>query len=187
KGGRVIDPRNQIDSVLDVAIAGGKIARVAAAIAADQAIQVVDAGGLIVAPGLIDIHVHVFFGTDPEGSYGGGFNSLPPDGFTLRSGVTTAVDVGSSGWRNFRELKERVIDHSKTRLLAFLNIVGSGMRGDPVEQSLADMHPKLTAMRVQQFPQILVGVKVAHYRVPESDPVDRAVQAGRLPNEHVVV
>ncbi|PYU88117.1 MAG: amidohydrolase/deacetylase family metallohydrolase, partial [Acidobacteria bacterium] len=138
KGGRVIDPRNQIDSVLDVAIAGGKIARVAADIAADQARQVVDAGGLIVAPGLIDIHVHAFFGTDPDGSYGGGLNSLPPDGFTLRSGVTTAVDVGSSGWRNFRELKERVIDHSKTRLLAFLNIVGSGMRGDPAEQSLAD-------------------------------------------------
>ena len=187
KGGRVIDPRNQIDSVLDVAIAGGKIARVAADIAADQARQVVDAGGLIVAPGLIDIHVHAFFGTDPDGSYGGGLNSLPPDGFTLRSGVTTAVDVGSSGWRNFRELKERVIDHSKTRLLAFLNIVGSGMRGDPAEQSLADMDPKLTAMRVRQFPQTLVGVKVAHYRGPEWDPVDRAVQAGRLANVPVMV
>src|SRR5438067_7304719 len=134
KGGRVIDPRNQIDSVLDVAIAGGKIARVAADIAADQAIQVVDAGGLIVAPGLIDIHVHAFFGTDPDGSYGGGLNSLPPDGFTLRSGVTTAVDVGSSGWRNIHDHKEREIDHSNNCPLAYLNMMDLCMSGDPSKQ-----------------------------------------------------
>jgi len=187
KGGRLIDPRNRIDSVMDIAISGGKIARVAQDIPAGQGKQVVDVARLIVSPGLIDIHVHVFYGVEPDGAYSSGPNGLPPDGFTLRSGVTTAVDVGSSGWKNFRELKERVIDNSRTRILAFLNIVGSGMKGDPVEQNLADMDAKLTAMRVKQFPQILVGVKVAHYRGPEWDPVDRAVEAGRLANVPVMV
>ena len=187
KRGRLIDPRNKIDSIMDIAISGGKIARVDQDIPASLGRQIVDVGGLIVAPGLIDIHVHVFYGVEPDGAYSSGPNGLPPDGYTLRSGVTTAVDVGSSGWRNFREFKERVIDSARTRILAFLNIVGSGMKGDPLEQNLADMDAKLTAMRIKQFPQILVGVKVAHYRGPEWDPVDRAVEAGRLANVPVMV
>ncbi len=187
KGGRLIDPRNRIDSVMDIAISGGKIARVGQDIPADQGKQVVNTAGLIVAPGLIDIHVHVFYGIEPDGSYSSGPNGLAPDGFTFRSGVTTAVDVGSAGWKNFREFKARVIDSARTRILAFLNIVGSGMKGDPVEQNLVDMDAKLTATRVKQFPEILVGVKVAHYRGSEWEPVDRAVEAGRLANVPVMV
>ncbi len=139
------------------------------------------------SPGLIDIHAHVFYGTQPDSDYGGGYSSVPPDGFTLRSGVTTVVDAGGSGWRNFTEFKARVIDQARTRVLALLNIVGSGMRGGPVEQNLSDMDPKLTAMRIKQFPGTLVGVKTAHYLGPEWDPVDRAVEAGRLADVPVMV
>ena len=115
KGGHVIDPRNRISAVRDVAIANGKIAAVAANIAAAEAFKVVDAAGYIITPGLVDIHVHVYAGTGERGSYAGD-NSLYPDGFTLRSGVTTIVDAGSSGWRSFDDFKDRIIDRSRTRV-----------------------------------------------------------------------
>ena len=103
KGGHVIDPKNNIDAVMDVAVEGtpggydGKIALVAKNIDPALAAQVVDAKGLYVTPGLIDIHVHFFWGTDLAGTYRNGPNALPADGFTFRSGVTTVVDAGSSG------------------------------------------------------------------------------------------
>ena len=117
KGGHVIDPANNIDGVMDVAIASGRIARVAPNIA-DAAVQrIVDVRGLYVTPGLVDIHVHAYAGTGMKGAYSGD-NSVYPDGFTFRSGVTTVVDAGSSGWRNFADFKDRVIDRSKTRVFA---------------------------------------------------------------------
>ena len=94
--------------------------------------------GLYVTPGLVDIHTHVYAGTGEAASYAGD-NSVYPDGFTLRAGVTTVVDAGGSGWRNFEDFKQRIIDRSKTRVLAFLNIVGHGMRGGKFEQDLSDM------------------------------------------------
>jgi dihydroorotase len=187
KGGHVIDPANQIDSVMDVGITGGKISQVASNIPAAQARQVVNVPGLFVTPGLVDIHVHVFYGTEPDAYLSNGTSSVPPDGFTFRSGVTTAVDAGGSGWRNFRQFKEQVIDQARTRVLALINIVGSGMRGGPVEQNLADMDPKLTAMRIRQYPGIIVGIKAAHYQGPEWDPVDRAVEAGKMTNVPIMV
>jgi len=187
KGGHVIDPRNQIDSVMDVAITAGKITQVAAGIPAAQARQVVNATGLFVTPGLVDIHAHVYYGTEPEAYLSNGTSSVPPDGFTFRSGVTTVVDAGGSGWRNFRQFKDQVIDQAKTRVLALINIVGSGMRGGPVEQNLADMDAKLTAMRIRQHPGLIVGIKTAHYEGPEWDPVDRAVEAGRMTDVPVMV
>jgi predicted amidohydrolase len=111
KGGHVIDPRNRISAVRDVAIANGKVAAIAANIAPAEAFKVVDASGYYVTPGLVDIHVHVYAGTGERGSYAGD-NSLYPDGFTLRSGVTTVVDAGSSGWRTFEDFKQRIIDRS---------------------------------------------------------------------------
>ena len=95
--------------------------------------------------------------------------------------------MGGAGWRNFPKFKEQVIDRSQTRVLAFLNIVGSGMKGGPVEQNLADMDAKLTAMRIRQHPGLIVGIKVAHYNGPEWDPVTRAVAAGRETNVPVMV
>jgi len=186
KGGHVIDARNNLSAVRDVAIAGGKVAAVAANINAADALKVVDASGLYVTPGLVDIHVHVYAGTGERGSYAGD-NSLYPDGFTLRSGVTTIVDAGSSGWRSFDDFKDRIIDRSRTRVLAFLNIVGAGMRGDKFEQNLSDMEAMPTADKARQHKGVIVGIKTAHYAGPEWTPVERAVEAGTQADVPVMV
>jgi dihydroorotase len=187
KGGHVIDPKNNINEIMDVAIDDGKIHQVAKNISPEGIFQVVDATGLYVVPGLIDIHAHNFFGTEPDAYLSNSFSSLPPDGFTFRSGVTTIVDVGGPGWKNFKTFKKQTIDHSKTRVLCFLNIVGSGMKGGAVEQNLADMDAKLTAMEAKSFPQYVVGVKLAHYGGPEWIPVEQAVEAGTLANIPVMI
>jgi len=186
KGGHVIDPKNGLSAVRDVAIAGGKVAAVAAKIDPAEAFKVVDVGGLYVTPGLIDIHVHVFAGTGEKNSYAGD-NSLYPDGYTLRVGVTTVADAGCAGWRNFEEFKTRVIDRSKTRVLAFLNIVGNGMRGGAYEQDLADMAAAPAAEMAKKYPGVIVGIKTAHYAGPEWTPVENAVQAGTTANIPVMV
>ena len=187
KNGRVIDPANGVDAVMDVAVTGAKIARVAANIDPAQARRVVDATGLHVVPGLIDIHSHVFFGTEKDAYLSNADTAVQPDSHSFRSGQTTLVDVGGAGWRNFCQFKEQVIDRARTRVLSFINIVGSGMKGGPVEQNLADMDAKLTAMRIRQHPGVIVGIKVAHYTGPEWDPVTRAVAAGRETNVPVMV
>jgi dihydroorotase len=187
RGGHVIDPASGVDAVMDVAIAGGKIVRVAAGIDPATATRAVDAKGLYVVPGLIDIHSHVFFGTEKDAYLSNADTAVQPDSHSFRSGQTTLVDVGGAGWRNFLQFKEQVIDRARTRVLSFINIVGSGMKGGPVEQNLADMDAKLTAMRIRQHPGVIVGVKVAHYAGPEWDPVQRAVQAGREGDVPVMV
>src|SRR5579863_3053070 len=138
QGGHVIDPKSNISAVRDVAIKDGAIAAVAAHLDPAAALKVVDVAGLYVTPGLVDMHVHVYAGTGERGSYAGDL-SLYPDGFTFRNGVTTVADAGCSGYRNFEDFKDRVIDRSKTRVLAFLNIVGAGMRGGKYENDLSDM------------------------------------------------
>jgi dihydroorotase len=185
--GHVVDARNNIDAVMDVAIAGGKIAAVAKDIEPSRARDVVDATGFYVTPGLIDIHSHVFWGSEDNAAYSNGYSAVQPDGFSFRSGQTTLVDAGGSGWRNFPQFKQQVIDKSKTRILAFLNIVGSGMKGGKVEQNLADMDAKQTAARIKEFPGVIIGVKVAHYAGPEWDPVIRAEEAARDANVPVMV
>jgi dihydroorotase len=121
KGGHVIDGKNRISAVRDVAIKDGKIAAVAANIAASRAAKTVDAAGLYVTPGLVDIHVHVYPGLT-RNSYAAGSWGLQPDGFTLRVGVTTVADAGSAGWRTFEDFKTRIIDNQKVRVLSFINI-----------------------------------------------------------------
>jgi len=185
KGGHVIDGKNKISAVRDVAIAGGKIAEVAADIPAAKAAKVVEVSGLYVTPGLVDIHVHVYAGTGQRGAYCGD-NSVYPDGFTFRSGVTTVADAGSSGWRNFPDFKDRVIDRAKTRVLAFLNIVGRGMAGAP-EQDLTDMDAKSAADQALDHKDVIIGIKTAHYAGPEWTPVERAVEAGTLADIPVMV
>ena len=186
KGGHVIDARNNLSAVRDVAIAGGKIAAVAPRIDPAEAFKTVDVSGLYVTPGLVDIHVHVFAGTGEKNSYAGD-NSVYPDGFTLRVGVTTVADAGCAGWRNFEDFKTRVIDRSKTRVLAFINIVGNGMRGGAYEQDLADMAAAPTAEMARKYPGLIIGVKTAHYAGPEWTPVEHAVEAGTLANIPVMV
>jgi dihydroorotase len=186
RGGHVIDAKNGLSAVRDVAIAGGKVAAVAAKIDPVEAFKVVDVGGLYVTPGLIDLHVHVFAGTGEKNSYAGD-NSLYPDGYTLRVGVTTVADAGCAGWRNFEEFKTRVIDRSRTRVLAFLNIVGHGMRGGPYEQDLADMAVAPAVEMAKKYPGVIVGIKTAHYAGPEWTPVENAVEAGTQANIPVMV
>ena len=164
----------------------GRIAAVAANIDPAEAMKTVDVSGLYVTPGLVDIHVHVFAGTGEAHSYAGD-NSVYPDGFTFRNGVTTVVDAGSSGWRNFADFRDRIALRSKTRVLAFLNIVGAGMRGDAFENNLADMDPKSAAAMASENPNIIVGIKTAHYRGPEWTPVENAVAAGKLAKIPVMV
>jgi dihydroorotase len=186
KGGHVIDAKNNINEVMDVAILDDKVVAVAKNIDPKKGAQVINATGMYVTPGVIDMHSHNFFGTKPDHYLGNGLEALPPDGFTFRAGVTTVVDAGGAGWKTFSDFKTQTIDHAKTRVLSFLNIVGEGMRGGVYEQNLNDMDSKMTAMVVQQHKEI-VGIKVAHYMGGEWDPVDRAVEAGKIANVPVIV
>ncbi len=183
KGGHVIDPKNGISAKRDVGIKDGKIAELAANIAASRALKTVDVSPFYVTPGLIDIHVHVYAGT---GTAYTGPLSVRPDDHSFRSGVTTMVDAGSSGWRNFPDFKEHIIDRAKTRVLAFLNIVGAGMAG-AAEQNLADMDVKPAAAMANSYKDTIVGFKTAHYTGPEWTPVEHAVEAGTLTNRPVMV
>ena len=186
KGGHVIDPRNQIDAVMDVAVADGKIAAVRRDINPAEARTVVDVTGLYVTPGLIDAHVHVFATTGMRDAWAGD-NSVLPDGFSFRAGVTTMVDVGSSGWRNFEDFRNRVIDRAATRVFAMLNIVGLGMLTDIPEQNVLDMDAKATAQMAIKHRDVVVGIKSAHYMGPEWVSVDRAVDAGKAAGVPVMV
>ena len=187
KGGHVIDPKNNIDEVMDVAVNDGKVALVAKNIDAKNATQVVDAKGLYVTPGLIDLHGHVFFGTEPDHYLSNGLVAVPPDGFTFRVGVTTIVDAGGAGWKSFETFKKNIIDNSQTRVLAFLNIVGEGMRGGAYEQNPNDMDAKMAAFVARRYNNIIVGFKLAHYLGHEWTPTDRVVEAGTLADKPVMI
>jgi len=180
KGGHLIDPKNKIDAQMDIAISGGKILRVAPDIPAKNARKVVDATGMYVTPGLIDLHTHVFVGTNQ--GFADGFSSVSPDDITLKAGITTVVDAGTSGWRNFPVFKKNVIDRSTTRVLSFLNIAGSGMTGFPSEEDINDMDAHMTSLVIGQYPEIIVGVKLGHFRGSEWTPFDRAIEAAAIAN-----
>lgn len=177
KGGHVIDPANEIDRVMDVAVSGETIARVAENIPAEQARKTIDATGDYVTPGLVDIHAHVF-------GYRGW---LWPDDTHLTQGVTTVADCGGSGWRTFDEFKETVIDRSKTRVYAFINIVGKGMVGPEAENDTADMDADKTAEKIEQYPNEIVGIKTAHFARKGYLPLELAVEAGTRTNTPVIV
>src|SRR6266436_2720181 len=186
KGGHVIDGKNRLSAVRDVAIKDGKIAAVESGIAASRSLKTVNVSGLYVTPGLVDIHVHVYAGTT-KNSYANGDWGLFPDGYTLRVGVTTVADAGSSGWRNFADFKDRIIDRSKTRVLAFINIVGAGMGSGPIEQNLADMEVKPTADAALKYKGLIVGIKSAHYSGPEWAPYEKAEEVGMIASIPVMV
>lgn len=181
KGGHVIDPSNQLNGVMDVAIKGKQIASIAETLDPTLANKVVDVSGLYVTPGLIDIHVHVYHTREPEGL------SVVADHHSFRSGVTTMVDTGTAGAKHFLHFKRTVIDMAKTRIFAFINIVKSGMIGD-FEQDKAEMDPELAASIVLAYPEICVGIKSAHYWTYQPydekhqpwTSVDRALEASSI-------
>lgn len=199
RGGHVIDPANNLNEVLDVAVAHGKIAAVARHLDSTKATKVVDVTGLLVTPGLIDIHFHVGHGGAPLNWFAPYARShttplgIPAD-LALTAGVTTVVDAGTAGAATFPQEKEEVIDHAKVRVLAFLNIVSDGMNGG-LEQNVDQMDVAACAKTISMFHQIIVGVKTAHYWTekpwdaehPPWAAVDRAEECGRLANVPVMV
>jgi dihydroorotase len=187
KGGHVIDPKNGIDQVIDIAVKQGKIVKVEKNINGADAKQVVDATDLIVSPGLIDLHSHVFAGTQPDHYLSDGLSALMPDPNTFRVGLTTVVDCGGAGWRNFAVFKKNVIDVSQTRVLSFLNIVGEGMRGGNYEQDIADMNPNFAAAAAKQYKDYIVGFKLAHFNGADWTPTDKVVEAGNLAGLPVII
>ncbi|WP_174239977.1 amidohydrolase/deacetylase family metallohydrolase [Acidobacterium sp. S8] len=186
QGGHVLDAKNHVDTIEDVAVKDGLIAEVSPHIDPAKAVKTIDVKGFYVTPGLVDIHEHVYAGTGERGSYAGD-NSVYPDGFTFRVGVTTVVDAGGSGWRNFEDFKQRIIDRSQTRVLADLNIVGSGMRGAKYEDNLDDMDGEATAKMALKYPGVVVGIKSAHFTGPEWKPYEQAVIAGNIAHIPVMI
>ena len=186
RGGHVIDAKNGVSAIRDVAIKDGAIAAVAPHIDPASAFKSVDVSGMYVTPGLVDMHVHVYAGTGERASWAGDL-SVYPDGFTLRNGVTTVADAGSSGWRNFPDFKDRVIDRAKTRVLAFLNIVGNGMRGTRLENDVADMQAAPAAEMALRYKGLIAGFKTAHYAAGNWTAIERAVEAGNLAKLPIMV
>jgi dihydroorotase len=187
RGGHVIDPANNRNAIMDVAIKDGRVAQVAPKLDPGQAERVIELEGLYLVPGLIDIHVHVHHTREPEGL------SVVADHHSFRSGVTTVVDTGTAGAKHFLHFKRTVIDLAKTRILAYVNIVKSGMLGD-FEQDPDEMDPELAAATVLAYPELCVGIKTAHYwtREPWDEihrpwtAVDRAIEAAELCQKHVM-
>jgi dihydroorotase len=182
KDGNVIDPKNRINAPMDVAIAGGKIARVAADIPASQARRTVDVKGLTVTPGLIDIHVHVY----PRPELLDRDSNVQADAHSFPSGVTTVVDAGTAGWRNFDDFKTRVINRARTRVLALLNIAGQGM-GTGKEDTLAELDAEAAARTAKANKGVIVGFKSAHFGGPGWESIDAAVKAGKEADIPVMV
>src|SRR5205085_9569901 len=137
---------------------------------------VVDATGLYVTPGLIDLHAHVY-------GYEG---SLFPDDTSLIAGTTTIVDAGGSGWRTLDDFRKTIIARSSTRVLVFINIVGHGMV-NKYESDIEDMDSAATAKKIQENRDVIVGIKTAHFGGAGWTAIQRAVQAGRLSNTPVMV
>ena len=184
EGGRVVDPRNGLNQPMDVAVRGGVIAAVERKIDPARAKQTIRVDGLYVTPGLVDLHVHVFHTTGIQGAWAGD-SSVQPDAFSFRSGVTTMVDAGSSGWRNFETFRHTVIDRASTRVLALINIAGLGMISDITEQG--DFDAAAVARLARKHKDVVVGVKSAHYQKPDWKSVDEAVAAGREASIPVMV
>lgn len=182
-GGRVIDPANSRDAVLDVGIRDGKIAAVGPGL--PRSGKVLDVAGCIVTPGLVDMHCHCYPFFPPAA------DSLPtihPDAHLFQQGVTTAVDAGTCGWRDFIRFKETVIDKARVRVFALLNIASTGMVHLDGEQDCREFHPALVAQMAKAYPDVVVGIKTAHYwvgRPYDADhapwaSVDSMVEAGEL-------
>jgi dihydroorotase len=186
QNGHVIDAKNNIDRSMDVGIKNGKIAAVREHLNATDAAKTIDVSGYYVTPGLIDIHTHDYASTGEARSYAGDYG-IWPDGFTFRNGVTTICDAGSSGWRNFEDFKEHILDREQTRVLAFINIVGAGMRGVRFEDNIDDMQMAPTAFMAERYPDTIIGVKSAHFTGPEWTPYVQAIGAGNLAHIPVMI
>lgn len=184
QGGWLLDPSQNLDEPMDVAVCDGMIACVGRQLPAEQARRIIRADGLHVVPGLIDLHTHLYpLLPRPEGCLAG----VDGQAHLFQSGITTAVDAGSTGYRDFVFFRQAVLDTSPVRLFAFLNIACGGMVDGPSEQRIADMNPDITAAMARTHADKIVGIKTAHYwcgpqpfdaEHPPWASVDAAVDAG---------
>jgi dihydroorotase len=179
KGGHVIDAGNRINQQMDVAVLGGKIARVDRNIPAAEGKTSVDVSGYYVTPGLIDLHICCYYTNLTVTA------SVIADHHCLPSGVTTCCDGGTAGADNFDDFK-KIIDHSKMRILSFLNIAAPGAESSRAEQDPSQFKVKLAADTAKKYPHIIVGFKTGHYggtfdetRTPWAS-IDSILEAGRL-------
>ncbi len=177
KGGRVLDPANRIDRIADIGIQDGKIAEIGSALQPGPETKVIDAKGCLVTAGLVDIHTHLFASALVPDAWAGD-NSIYPDGFSFRTGVTTMVDAGSAGARNFAHFRGTVIDRAKTRVFSFVNIASHGMISDALEQEANVFDADKTAAMAKEHSDVVVGIKSAHYWKPDWLSVDSALEAG---------
>lgn len=185
KGGNVLDPSQNINEKKDIRIVNRKIAEIGNNLPESVKTKVIQAEGCYVTPGLVDMHCHVYpcFPLEPDG-----LPTISPEAHMFQSGVTTAVDAGTCGSRDFIRFKERVIDKSKLRIFAFVNIASGGMVNLNTEQDIREFHPEIAAALAKTFDDVVVGIKTAHYWVgipfdeghPPWESVDRAVEAGNL-------
>ena len=158
RGGRLIDPSQKLDAVTDIAFAAGKVAMVGNALKADPATDVRDVSGLVVTPGLIDLHTHVYWGGTSLG--------IDAEAFCRACGVTTAIDTGSTGPGNFAGFRKHVIERSEVRILAYLHVSHAGifgfsnrvMVGESEELRLMD--PIGAVEVVEANRDLIVGIKV---------------------------
>ena len=158
QGGRVIDPASGTDGLTDIAIAGGRIAGVRPGVDPRTALDFFDATGCIVAPGLVDLHAHVY--------WGGTALSVDPDSVGPGSGTTTFVDAGSAGAGNFAGFRRHVIEPATSRILAFLNIGYAGIYGVGPDMRAGELSDPLlvdaaaATRAVERFPDEIVGIKI---------------------------
>jgi dihydroorotase len=152
-GGRVIDPANGIDGIRDVAITGGRIALVAGDVPPHTASQVVDATGLVVTPGLVDLHAHLFWGRDYFG--------IDADSIAWRSGVTTWVDSGSAGAFSIPAFRRFIVDQAEVSIFAFINISYLGIPGLNYDEycNPAACDVPLLARVVEENRDLIIGIK----------------------------
>lgn len=192
RGGTVYDPETRSFQREDIAIREGKIACRAATLSPEPGAAVLDASGCVVSPGLIDLHCHIY----PVFPYvrKDSLRTTNAEEQMVRCGVTTAVDAGTCGWRNFGDFKEHVIDATKLRVLAFLDIAAKGMAYPDSEQSVADINPKIAAAVAEEWNDCIVGFKSAHYWPRHEDrehpafaSIDGALEASALCGKPVMV
>lgn len=185
KNGIVLDPSQNLKQKADVRIVDGKIIEIGKDLTADKDVKIISVEGCYVTPGLIDMHSHVYPSFPLEKD---GLPTIHPEAHMFQSGVTTVVDAGTCGSRDFIRFKEQIIDKSRLRIFAFINIASGGMVNLDSEQDIHEFHPEITAAMAKTFPDIVVGIKTAHYWVgipfdrehPPWESVEQAVEAGNL-------